>query len=176
MFSHKNRLNWLAFITLCWQVSCRTCITCFSVALLNPFSTKVIFCTWHSYTWNKSKYQPNICVSLVGLLCLIMTKYIIKMFFFRLVPTILQLGAHTSIVSFLHAFITQWYSNEVQECVMFLQPFFLAASFHSFAVFGHEFTILVVEIDSLHSFISASAFTNICNWTFTFNLFKKKRV
>lgn len=92
--------------------------------------------------------------------------------FFRLVPTILQLDAHTSIVSFLHAFITQWYSNEVQECVMFLQPFFLAASFHSLAVFGHDCTILAVAFDSLH-LLSASAFTNICNWTLPSHYFMK---
>lgn len=49
---------------------------------------------------------------------------------------------------------------------------FLAASFHSLAVFGHEYTILAVAFDSLH-LLSASAFTNICNWTLPSHYFMK---
>lgn len=101
-----------------------------------------------------------------------MTKYIIKMILFCSLPTILQLGAHTSIVSFLQAFKTQWYSNEEQECVMFLQLFFSAATFHSLAVFGHECTFLAVAPDSSHS-LSAPAFTNIWYWTLDSNYFMK---
>lgn len=48
-------------------------------------------------------------------------------------PTIVKLGAQTSIVSLPHGFITQWYSNEelLHECEIFSQPFLEAASFHS---------------------------------------------
>lgn len=44
-------------------------------------------------------------------------------------PIINKRGAQSSIVSFPHALITQWYSNE--EHVIFSQPFLAAASFHS---------------------------------------------
>lgn len=69
-------------------------------------------------------------------------------------------GAHTSNVSFLQTFMTQWYSNEEHAFVMCLQPFLSAALFHSFAVLGHDVTFSAVDNDSLHSLL---AFTNICN-------------
>lgn len=74
-------------------------------------------------------------------------KYTIKLtdtFKYRYIflPIINKRGAQTSIVSFPHALITQWYSNE--EHVIFSQPFLAAASFHSLTLWGHDSTFLTV--------------------------------
>lgn len=87
---------------------------------------------------------------------------------------ILRFGAHTSTVSFIHAFDTQWYSKEEHECLMVEHFFFTAAFLHSSADFGQEYTGNAVVIDSEHP--SAATFVCLKQWIFTFYIciFKQK--
>lgn len=73
-------------------------------------------------------------------------------------PIIIRFGAQTSTVSFIQAFMTQWYSKEEQLCFLSEHFFLFAASFHSLAVLGQKVTGTAVAIDSEHP----SAFTCIC--------------
>lgn len=96
----------------------------------------------------------------LGLMCL---KNDCRIFVF--LPTISCRGAHTSIVSFIHTFMTQWYSNDEHGCVNLSQPFLTAASFHCETVWGHDFTILAVAAEAVQS----SALTNTYNILFYHN-------
>ena len=59
-------------------------------------------------------------------------------------------GAHTSMISVFHSFITQWYSNDPQLCSKLKQPFSDILLTNSFGVLGHESTTLTVVADSIH--------------------------
>ena len=54
--------------------------------------------------------------------------------FYFFLPIIIELGAHTSTVSFLQVFITQWYSKEEHEWLWLLQFLLLDLSVHSSCV------------------------------------------
>ena len=72
---------------------------------------------------------------------------------YYLLPTIFLLGAQTSMVAFIHVFITQWYSREEQLCLICEQFFVNDLSFHSSALRGQEPTTVAVAIDSLHAYV-----------------------
>ena len=61
-------------------------------------------------------------------------------------------GAHTSMISVFHSFITQWYSNDPQLCCKLKQPFSDILLTNSFRVLGHESTTVTVVSDSIHVF------------------------
>lgn len=65
-------------------------------------------------------------------------------------PTIFVEGAHTSTISVIHSFITQWYSKEKHVCLILKQFFDNSLSIFSFRLRGHESTTVTVSADSMH--------------------------
>lgn len=103
--------------------------------------------------WNHKHQLENRCL------------YIWWLYLF--LPLMIRFGPQTSIVSFLHALITQWYSNEEHACDIFPQPFFTAAVFHSLSFCGHDFTFFAVAAESSHLVELMEVFrkVNIHVWT-----------
>ena len=67
-----------------------------------------------------------------------------------ILPTMTFGGAHTSIISVFHSFITQWYSNDPQFCSKSEQRFSIVLFRNSSVVPGQESTTVTVGADSMH--------------------------
>ena len=67
-----------------------------------------------------------------------------------ILPTMTFGGAHTSIISVFHSFITQWYSNDPQFCSKSEQRFSIVLFRNSSVVLGQESTTVTVGADSMH--------------------------
>ena len=72
----------------------------------------------------------------------------------KFLPTMFFWGAHTSTVSVIQVFITQWYSKEEQACLNCEQFFSNDLISHSVDVRGQDGTISAVSTDCVHPFTS----------------------